>query len=104
MRLKSIKVLGLFGLVLCSLFLTSNVDAATKPLVLIVAGQSNAGGFGTTGNDVPLNLQAAQSNVLYWRDTSTSGAPVYGFQTYQAGVNSDPSARTSPEKWGPEAE
>lgn len=75
------------------------------PLLVILAGQSNAGGFGTNGNDVPIELQGQMNDVYFWRDLEIgSGPPNYGFALYNAGINSDPVSRTSPCKWGAEAE
>jgi hypothetical protein len=74
------------------------------PLLLVIVGQSNAGGFGTTGSDVPANLQGLMQDVYIWRDIEPSGAPTYAFAQYECGVNSDPGDRLAPTKWAAEAE
>ena len=74
------------------------------PVLVIIGGQSNAAGFGTDGNDVPAELQGAMTDVYYWRHVQLEGAPVYGWATYEAGVNSVPNQAPGTHKWGPEAE
>jgi hypothetical protein len=94
-------------------FLHTTSATQSLPLFLVIAGQSNAVGFGTSGNggpgasDVPNYLSGVQTNAWYWRNVTTgNGPPVYGWQQYQAGLNSFPSSSGIPyaQFWGPEAQ
>lgn len=75
------------------------VPPASNDVVVIVAGQSNARSFDTTGSDVPVSLQDSDAAIKIW-NTHTQA-----WQTYAAGTNSDTwnSGATTPQKWGPEA-
>jgi len=75
-----------------------------KPLFVVICGQSNAAGFGTSGNDMPDNLRGPMKNVWYWRDLATSGGVNFGWDLYNCGVNSDPAARGGLQKWAMEAQ
>jgi hypothetical protein len=72
---------------------------ATDWLLLMVAGQSNARSYDTTGSDVPVPLQASDPDILIW-NTQTNA-----LEEYEAGTNSDAwnSGASTPQKWGPEA-
>lgn len=75
---------------------------STEPsinVLLIVAGQSNARSFDTTGSDVPGDLQFTDADIQIWNTQTNT------LQTYEAGTNSDTwnSGATTPQKWGPEA-
>lgn len=67
--------------------------------MVLVAGQSNARSYDTTGSDVPVPLQTVSSQIKIW-NTHTQA-----FEDYEAGVNSDTwnSGAGTPQKWGPEA-
>ena len=89
------------------------VAGVSGPLFLLIAGQSNAVGFGTSGNggpgasDVPNYLTGIMPNAFYWRNQQTgNGSPYYGWSNYQCGINSEPSTSNTgaPSKWGPEAQ
>lgn len=72
--------------------------AAEEALIIVVAGQSNARAFATTGSDVPVELQASDSGIQIWN------SDLGQFEEYEAGANSDTwNADTAAEKWGPEA-
>lgn len=65
---------------------------ACPSTLLIVAGQSNALGFGVTPSELPPELAAPDAGVRIW-----DGA---GFATLQPGVNAGNTGY--PEAWGPE--
>ncbi len=82
---------------------------SNEPFFLVVAGQSNALGYGTQGMtstpDVPLNLRGIMNQVYFWRNLNISGTN-FGWADYNCGVNSEPSNANNQtaNKWGPEAE
>lgn len=68
--------------------------------LFVLAGQSNARGFGSTTGTLPASLTGAMSRCWIW-NTHTSA-----FENYEATVNSDTvtSGATTPQAWGAEAE
>lgn len=66
--------------------------------ILYVAGQSNCISAGTTGSDVPAELQGVLSDIYIWRASTGQ------FEPYEAGVNSFPTGATGQGRWGPEAQ
>lgn len=72
----------------------------TEAQLFILAGQSNARGYGSTTAGLPANLSGSMAGCYMWN--TATGA----FVTYQATVNSDThtSGTSYPQKWGSEAE
>lgn len=75
------------------------IASGPDAVLVIVAGQSNARSFDTTGSDVPMALQFTDADIQIWNTQTNT------LQTYDAGTNSDTwnSGATTPQKWGPEA-
>lgn len=75
------------------------VRGGGSPVLVLVAGASNIRSSETTGSDVPVDLQNADTAVRIWNTTTQA------FETYNPGTNSDDwtSGATTPQKWGPEA-